>query len=55
MVTGIPSIKIPEKLCENCVMSKQPRNSFSDYVPLRAKSVLGVVHQMYVDPLMCHH
>lgn len=50
MVKGIPVIKTPGKVCENCLVSKQPRNSFSSHVPLRAKNLLGVVHSDVCGP-----
>lgn len=32
MVNGLPMIKQPEKMCEGCLSSKQPRNNFKEYV-----------------------
>jgi hypothetical protein len=50
MVFRLPSIKIPNKVCEHCLISKMPRNSFSSYIPMRAKGVLEVVHSDVCGP-----
>ena len=36
--------KPPKKVCEGCLVSKQPRKAFKSYAPQRAKQPLGVVH-----------
>jgi hypothetical protein len=41
MVSGLPIIKVPEKVC---MMGKQTRNSFKSEVPSRARNQLEVIH-----------
>ena len=36
MVTGIPSLEMPDKLCEGCLVGKQSRNSFVSTMPMRS-------------------
>jgi len=40
MVSGLPQISIPSKMCEDCVESKQHRNSFSQKVESRSNGKL---------------
>jgi transposase InsO family protein len=44
MVSGLPIIKVPEKVCRVCMMGKQTRNSFKSEVPSRARNQLEVIH-----------
>jgi len=44
MVYGLPSIKITNKICEDYLINKMHRNSFSSHLPIRAKGVLEVIH-----------
>ena len=44
MVIGLPKLNVPKKGCDVCLIGKQPRNSFNSHLPIRAYSVLGVVH-----------
>ena len=41
----------PNKICERCLTSKQPRNFFKSESPTRATEVLGVVHSDVCGPL----
>ncbi|CAJ2653926.1 unnamed protein product [Trifolium pratense] len=51
MVVGLPLIHTPEKLCEGCFVSKQPRNSFKSSVYSRSKQPLDVVHSDVCGPI----
>nr|KYP61818.1 Retrovirus-related Pol polyprotein from transposon TNT 1-94 [Cajanus cajan]KYP63036.1 Retrovirus-related Pol polyprotein from transposon TNT 1-94 [Cajanus cajan] len=51
MLTGLPSIKIPKKICDNCLISKQPRNSFSNFTASKANEVLHVVYSDVCGPI----
>jgi len=44
MVNGLPKFSMPEKLCEGCLVGKQPRNAFKSYLPVRSSCKLDVVH-----------
>ena len=44
MLTSIPPIKILKKICDNCLISKQPRNSFSNFTTSKASEKLHVVY-----------
>lgn len=50
MVEGLPKINVPDKVCERCIISKQPRNSFKSHLPMRATGLLGVVHSDVCGP-----
>ena len=50
MVSGLPSIVIPKKICDNCLISKQPRTSFSSYIMSKASDVLHVVYSDVCGP-----
>lgn len=50
MVEGLPKINVPDKVCERCIISKQPRNSFKSHLPMRAAGLLGVVHSDVCGP-----
>ncbi|KAK2417383.1 putative mitochondrial protein [Trifolium repens] len=51
MVIGLPLIHTPDKLCEGCFASKQPRNSFKNSVFSRLKQALHVVHSDVCGPI----
>ncbi|KAK2352556.1 putative mitochondrial protein [Trifolium repens] len=51
MVVGLPLIHTPDKLCEGCFVSKQPRNSFKNSVYSRSKQALDVVHSDVCGPI----
>ncbi|GAU48263.1 hypothetical protein TSUD_405090 [Trifolium subterraneum] len=44
MVTCLPKIDVPEKICDGCLVGKQARNVFTKELPMRSSSVLEVVH-----------
>ena len=50
MVHGLPSITIPKKVCENCIFSKQPRSSFSNFTHSRSQNLLDVVYSDCCGP-----
>ena len=51
LVEGLPRIRVPDKICERCLTSKQPKNFFKSESPVRATEVLGVVHSDVCGPL----
>ncbi|GAU39052.1 hypothetical protein TSUD_396570 [Trifolium subterraneum] len=51
MVVGLPLIHTPDKLCEGCFASKQPRNSFKNTVYYRLTQPLHVVHSDICGPI----
>ena len=51
MVTGLPQITAPTKVCEECVVSKQHRNQFPQGKSWRAKAVLELVHSDICGPI----
>ncbi|GAU50842.1 hypothetical protein TSUD_232190 [Trifolium subterraneum] len=51
MVVGLPLIHTPDKLCEGCFASKQPRNSFKNAVYYRSTQPLHVVHSDICGPI----
>ncbi|XP_073220711.1 uncharacterized protein [Cicer arietinum] len=44
IVSGIPIIDVPGKMCEMCMAKKQSTNSFKSQVRARAKKYLEVIH-----------
>lgn len=40
MVHGLPSTRIPQEVCENCFISKQPITSFSSFTSSRSTAIL---------------
>lgn len=44
MVSGIPSLTIPESVCESCLVGKQTRKPFKSQIRMRAKDCLEVVY-----------
>nr|KYP66838.1 Retrovirus-related Pol polyprotein from transposon TNT 1-94 [Cajanus cajan] len=51
MLTGLPSIKIPKKVCDSCLISKQPRKSFSNFTTSKASKILHVVYSDVCGPI----
>ena len=51
MVSGLPQIAIPSQICEECVVSKQHRNQFSQGKSWRAKKPLELVHSDICGPI----
>ncbi|MCI13909.1 copia-type polyprotein, partial [Trifolium medium] len=50
MVNGLPIIKIPEKVCQVCMIGKQSRKSFKSELPSRASNLLEVIHSDVCGP-----
>jgi hypothetical protein len=44
MVSGLPSIKLPSEVCEECVQAKQHRNIFSKDAERKTSELLEVVY-----------
>ena len=44
MVRGLPTMKFEKKFCEECVLGKHPRTSFSRTAEYRAKEQLRLIH-----------
>lgn len=51
MVTGLPEFEIPNEVCEECVQSKQHKNSFSKDVSSKAKAILDIVYSDVCGPM----
>ncbi|GAU50018.1 hypothetical protein TSUD_331710 [Trifolium subterraneum] len=51
MVSGLPKIQVPNEVCEDCVQSKQHRDSFNKDVKSRTKSVLEVIYSDVCGPM----
>jgi hypothetical protein len=51
MVTGLPKITCPTELCEECVVGKQPRDSFPKGKAWRAEQTLHLVHSNICGPI----
>ncbi|XP_050876675.1 uncharacterized protein LOC127080399 [Lathyrus oleraceus] len=54
MVAGIPSLEMPDKLCEGCLVEKRYRNSFVSTMPMRSSCILEVVHSDVCGPFEEH-
>jgi len=51
MVTGLPeTLTVPGKVCEDCLVGKQPRNAFKKQMHMRAKGLLQVVYSNVCGP-----
>ncbi|CAL5333116.1 unnamed protein product [Camellia sinensis] len=51
MVIGLPQITAPSEVCEECVVSKQHRNQFSQGKSWRSKKALELVHSDICGPI----
>lgn len=51
MVTGLPQLKDPEVVCEDCVMGKHSRNSFPRQSKWRATKILQLIHADICGPI----
>lgn len=51
MVSGMTPIKLPSKVCESCLVSKQSRNSFGSYTLERSTAVLDVIYSDVCGPI----
>src|ERR1051325_1769798 len=54
MVTGIPSLEMPEKRFEGCLVGKQSINSFVSTMSMRSSCILKVVHSDVCGPFEEH-
>jgi len=48
MMIGLPEVYVPQKICEECLKGKQPRNAFNSHIHKWAR---GFLHVVYYD--MC--
>ena len=53
MVTGLPQISIPTELCEDCVESKQHRNTFNQKVESKSTDKLEIIYTDVCGPMQC--
>ena len=51
MVRGLPTVEFEKKFCEECVLGKHPRTSFSRTAEYRAKEQLGLIHTDICGPI----
>ena len=51
MVAGLPQIRIPSQVCEECVVGKQHRSQFSQGKSWRAKVALELIHSDICGPI----
>jgi hypothetical protein len=51
MVSGLPSIKLPSEVCEECVQAKQHRSSFSKDSERKTTELLEVVYSDVCGPM----
>ncbi|GAU15418.1 hypothetical protein TSUD_44550 [Trifolium subterraneum] len=51
IVSGLPKIQVPNEVCEDCVQSKQNRDSFNKDVKSRTKNVLEVIYSDVCGPM----
>lgn len=51
IVLGSQSFKIPNKMCDGCLVGKKPGTLFKACLPMRSSNVLGVEIHMCVDLL----
>lgn len=54
MVTGIPSLEIPDKPCECCIVGKKSRKYFVLTMPMKSSCILKVVHSDVCGPFEDH-
>ena len=55
LVSGLPLIKTPVKVCENFWISKQSRTSFSNFTTSRSSEILQVVYSDVCGPFEVPH
>jgi len=51
MVKGLPPIQAPSQICEECVIAKQHRDSFSKTSNWRANQILKLIHLDLCGPM----
>lgn len=49
-MSSLPILKHSNKMCEVCLIGKQPRSSFSSYISMRSKNLLEVVYTGVCGP-----
>lgn len=54
MVTSIPSLKMPDKLCECCLVGKKSRKYFVSTMPMRSSCILEIVRLDVCGPFEEH-
>jgi hypothetical protein len=50
LVSGLPAIKVPKEMCQNCLLGKQSRKKFVKEIAMRVKQILDVVYTDVCDP-----
>lgn len=51
MVNGLPKLKSPNRLCKDCLVGKQPRDSFPRKSAWRATQTLQLIHADICGPI----
>jgi len=51
MILGVPKFEIPYKVCDNCLIGKQPRTTFNSSTTHRSNEILNVVYSDVCRPL----
>jgi len=51
MIMGVPKLEIPNKICDTCLIGRQPRTAFNSSISHRPKYVLNVVYSDVCGPL----
>jgi len=51
MILGVPKLKIPNKICDTCMIGKQLRIAFNSSNTHRSKEILNVVYSDACGPL----
>lgn len=51
MVNGLPSLKSPSKICQDCLIGKQKQDSFPKKSTWRASQILQLVHADICGPI----
>ena len=51
MVEGMPQFKVPSKVCEDCLVGKQRRDSFPKESTWRASGILQLIHADICGPI----
>jgi len=50
-ITSLPSILVPKKVCDKCLINKQSRNTFNSYTMPKDKDLLHVIYSDVYGPL----
>lgn len=51
MVSGLPEIDIPNKVCEECVRVKQHKNNFNKDAGSKLKATVEIIYSYVCGPL----